>query len=106
VKQYRVRYLSEATDALRSTFLYIRDESGPDRAADWLAGVYASIDDLETAPRATQEEGVFYGREFRSKLVISHRVFFTIDEAAQVVYVIDVIHTARQTKLEEYRDDG
>lgn len=106
MKHYRVRFLSEATDALRSSFLYIRDDAGADRAADWLTQVYASIGDLETAPRASQEEGEFHGREFRSKLVISHRVFFTIDEAAQVVYIVDVIHTARQTKLEEYRDDG
>jgi mRNA-degrading endonuclease RelE of RelBE toxin-antitoxin system len=34
--------------------------------------------------------------------VISHRVFFTIDEDAQVVYVVDVVHTARQTKIGEY----
>jgi mRNA-degrading endonuclease RelE of RelBE toxin-antitoxin system len=34
--------------------------------------------------------------------VISHRVFFTIDEDAQVVYVVDVVHTARQTKIDEY----
>ena len=81
------------------------EESGPSRAADWLRRVYASIDDLEASPRATQDEGAFDGRELRSKLVISHRVFFTIGEAEQMVYVIDVVHTARQDGLDTYRND-
>ena len=34
--------------------------------------------------------------------MISHRVFFTIDEDAHVVHVIDIVHTAQQTKLDEY----
>ena len=61
-----------------------------------------AIDQLETIHRATRDVRLFYGREFRSKLVISHRVFFTIDEDAQVVYAIDMVHTARPNKLDEY----
>lgn len=34
---------------------------------------------------------------------MSHRVFFTIDEDALTVHAIDFVHTARQTKLDEYR---
>jgi len=105
VKRYQVRYLPEATAALRESFVFIQEESGPSRAADWLRRVYASIDDLEASPRATQDEGAFDGRELRSKLVISHRVFFTIGEAEQMVYVIDVVHTAHQGGLDTYRDD-
>ncbi len=33
---------------------------------------------------------------------MSHRVFFTIDEDAMAVHVIDFVHTARQTGLDEY----
>ena len=33
---------------------------------------------------------------------MSHRVFFTIDEDAMTVHIIDFVHTARQTKLDEY----
>jgi plasmid stabilization system protein ParE len=102
VTRYRVRYLTEATEALRAAFLHVREDAGPRRAANWLRRVYASIDQLEIAPRATRDEGFFHGHEFRSKLVISHRVFFTISEDAQVVHVIDVVHTAQQTKLDEY----
>ena len=100
--RYRVRYLTEATEALRSAFLHVRENAGPRRAANWLSRVYASIDQLEIAPRATRDEGFFHGHEFRSKLVISHRVFFTIDEDAQVVHVVDIVHTAQQTRLDEY----
>lgn len=104
MKRYRVRYLTEATEALRAAFLHVRDDSGPRRAADWLSRVYASIDQLELAPRATRAEGSFHGHEFRSKLVISHRVFFTIDEDALAVHVIDFVHTAQQIRLDEYTD--
>ena len=100
--RYRVRYLTEAMEALRSAFLHVRENAGPRSAANWLSRVYASIDQLEIAPRASRDEGFFHGHEFRSKLVISHRVFFTIDEDAQVVHVIDVVHTAQQTRLDEY----
>lgn len=106
MNRYRVEYLPEAIDALRAAFLYILEESGPGRAGTWLAELYSSIDQLETAPRSTRDEGLFYGHEFRSKLVMSHRVFITIDDLEHVVYVIDVVHTARQTKLDEYREDS
>jgi len=102
VRRYQVKYLPEATRALREAFLYVQNESGSARAADWLRRVYDSIADLETSPRATREEGLFYGREFRSKLIGSHRIFVTIADAEQIVYVIDVVHTARQTKLDDY----
>jgi len=102
VKRYRVRYLTEATEALRAAFLHAREDAGPRRAANWLNRVYASIDQLELAPRATRAEGFFHGHEFRSMLVMSHRVFFTIDEDAMAVHVIDFVHTARQTRLDDY----
>ena len=105
MNQYGVRYLPEAITSLREAFVYIREDSGDARASDWLREVYASIEQLETTPRATRDEGQFYGRELRSKLVMSHRVFFTIDEAAQVVYVVDLVHTARQNKLDEYSSE-
>lgn len=105
MKRYRVEYLPEAIDALRSAFLYLLKESGAGRAGDWLADVYGSIDHLETTPRSTRDEGLFHGREFRSKLVHPHRVFLTIDEDDEVVYVVDVVHTARQTRLDKYAAD-
>ena len=58
MKRYRVRYLTEATEALRAAFLHVREDAGPRRGANWLRRVYASIDQLETAPRATRAEGL------------------------------------------------
>ena len=56
---------------------------------------------LKTALGLSNEVGPPH-HEFRSKLVMSHRVFFTIDEDAMAVHIIDFVHTARQTKLDEY----
>lgn len=106
MKRYSVRYLAEATEALRNAFVHIRRDAGPQRAATWLRKIYTSIDHLETAPRATRYEGVFDGHELRSKLVAAHRVFFAIDDDTQAVHVIDVVHTARQTKLDQYTGAG
>jgi hypothetical protein len=47
VRRYRVRYLPEATKALRSAFVYILEDAGPGRAGDGLTEVYASVDQLE-----------------------------------------------------------
>ena len=34
-----------------------------------------------------------------------YRIYFVIDEPGRAVYVIDVVDTARETKLVTYRDD-
>jgi len=34
-----------------------------------------------------------------------YRVYCVIDEPGRTVYAIDVVHTARDTKLATYRDD-
>lgn len=106
MKRYRVRYLESALDALRDAARYIAGEAGPDRAGVWLTAMMESVDHLEASPRASQLEGSLDGREFRSKLVLGHRVFFTIDDPRDSVWVLDVVHTARQTQLERYRVDA
>lgn len=46
------------------------------------------------------------GRVIHSKLAMERdRVCFVIDEPGRAVYVIDVVRTARDTKLVAYRDD-
>ncbi|HEX2253527.1 MAG TPA: hypothetical protein VHQ65_09690 [Thermoanaerobaculia bacterium] len=44
------------------------------------------------------------GRTIHSKLVVDHRVFYFVDDASRIVYVIDLVHTARETRLAEYRE--
>lgn len=101
---YEVRYDRQALDALEEATAYIEEQSGPDRAAAWLGAMMESIHQLETSPRAFPIVTLRRGRPIHSKVVISHRVYYFIDEPTHLVYVIDIVHTARETKLAEYRD--
>ena len=103
---YRVSFLPEATAALREAASYIAEQDGRDRAAEWLRGMYESIERLEDMPGTFAQVQVRAGRVIRSKLAMErYRVYFVIDEPGRTVYVIDVVHTARETKLATYRDD-
>ena len=105
-RRYRVRFLPEATAALREAASYIAEQDGPDRAVEWLRGMYDSIEALEVTPGAFAQVQVRAGRVIRSKLAKKrYRIYFVIDEPGRTVYVIDVVHTARETKLATYRDD-
>ena len=68
--------------------------------------MYESIERLEVMPGTFAQVQVRAGRVIRSKLAMErYRVYFVIDEPGRAVYVIDVVHTARETKLATYRDD-
>lgn len=64
----------------------------------------ASIQKLETHPRAFPIVNTQFERPLHAKVVLSHRVFYFIDDPTQIVYVIDVVHTARESRLAAYRD--
>jgi plasmid stabilization system protein ParE len=100
---YKVRYDPVALDALEETTRYIQEESGPDRAAHWLRAMRTSIQQLEALPHAFSAVCTRQGRPIHSKLILSHRIFYLIDQPTQTVYIIDVVHTARETRLAEYR---
>lgn len=101
---YQVRYDPAALAALHEATDYIEEQSGTGRALDWLEAMRIGIQKLETSPRAFPVVCLRRGRPIRSKLVMSHRVYYFIDEPAALVYVIDLVHTARETKLATYRD--
>ena len=105
--KYRVRFLTEATAALREAASYIAEQDGPGRATEWLRGMYDSVERLEVIPGTFAQVQVRAGRVVRSKLAMErYRVYFVIDEPGRAAYVIDVVtHTARETKLATYRDD-
>ena len=103
-ESYEVRYDPEAIAALEEAVAYIAEQSGADRALGWLDAIRAGIERLETSPRVFRSVCHRRGRLIRSKLVVNHRVYYFIDEQSRLVYVIDVVHTARETKLAEYRD--
>jgi plasmid stabilization system protein ParE len=102
VKRYRVRYTEEATSALREAATYILSQDGSDRARTWLQRMLDETDRLETLPGAFVQVTTIAGRAVRSILVLSYRVYYVIDEPSSTVYVIDVVHTARQTHLQKY----
>ncbi len=54
--KYRVRFLPEATAALREAASYIAEQDGPGRAAEWLRGMYESIERLEVMPGTFAQE--------------------------------------------------
>lgn len=64
-----------------------------------------AIDSLERLPGAHAVVAVHDGRAVHSMLVQPYRVYYVIDESSSTVYVIDVVHTARETKLEKYRPE-
>ncbi len=101
---YEVRLDPAALTALDQAADYIEAQSGTDRAIDWLAAMRGGIEKLETSPRAFPVVCLRRGRPIHSKLVMSHRVYYFIDEPTSLVYVIDLVHTARETKLATYRD--
>lgn len=101
---YEVRYDPAVLAVLEETVAYIEDQSGASRAVAWLDAMNASIQQLETSPRAFPAVCFRRGRPIHSKLVMNHRVYYFIDDPTRLVYVVDVIHTARETQLAMYRE--
>ena len=104
--RYTVRFDPVALAALEETTTYIEEDSGPDRAGRWLEAMRIGIQKLESTPGAFPVACIRRGRPIHSKLVQTHRVYYFIDSDERLVYIIDVVHTARETKLAEYRDAG
>ena len=102
-KRYRVRYEPAAEVALEEAAGYILEHSGPGRAESWLRSILESIDQLEALPTIYRIWTTREGRPVYSKLAPPYRVFYVVEEDTSTVHVIDVVHTARETKLAEYR---
>ncbi len=105
-RKYRVIVQPPAIAELREAFRYIEEQDGRGRAEHWFVGIRDSIDALEYKPGMHALVQLRQGRIIRSKLAMkSFRIYFIVDDARRVVDVIDVVHTARETKLSGYRDD-
>ncbi|MCB1037141.1 MAG: type II toxin-antitoxin system RelE/ParE family toxin, partial [Acidobacteria bacterium] len=102
--RYEVRLDPVARSALREAASYVKEQSGSGRAKGWLKRMLDGIVSLGSTPGAFSVQCVRQGRAIRSKLIMSHRVFYFIDEPSRTVYVVDVVHTARETRLEDYPD--
>ncbi len=103
MKRYRVEHFPEVDGALREAATHIRDQSGPTKAKNWLNGILKAIDRFEKLPTAHAVVTIHDGRPVHSMLVRPDRGYYVIDELSSTVYVIDVVHTARDTKLRKYR---
>jgi len=101
---FEVRYDPTALVALEEAADYIEEQSGNARASAWLEAMRSSIEKLETQPRAFAVVVTRGSRPIHSKLVMSHRVFYIVDDPTATVYIIDVVHTARETRLLRYRE--
>lgn len=102
--RYDVRFDPVALAAIEETTAYIEEASGPDRAGRWLETLRLGCQTLESTPRAFPVACIRRGRPIHSKVVQSHRVYYFVDSEERLVYIVDVVHTARETKLAEYRD--
>ncbi|MDE2784083.1 MAG: type II toxin-antitoxin system RelE/ParE family toxin [Gemmatimonadota bacterium] len=94
----------EAHAALEEITAFIAQRDGVDRAARWFRKMEAGKAALETMPRGFVEVGEHRGRRLHSKLVMNHRIYYFIDDAAALVTIIDIVHTRRESRLEEYRE--
>lgn len=103
IRTYEVSFDPVALEVLEETFDYIRSDSGPGRAEAWLDAMRAGIDRLESSPQAFRVVTHRRGFPIRAKLVISHWVFYLVDDERSRVYIIDIVHTSRDSRLAEYR---
>lgn len=100
MKRYEVRVSESARGDIQDIARYIAEE-GADRASRWLTTIWDAMFDLGALPRraARAAQSTHLGYEVRRRVVSDHLVFFTIDETAQIVYVLRV-WPARMQPLE------
>ncbi len=102
MSRYEVVFSARALVSLRQVTRYIAEESGTDRAADWLARVMDSTVTLETHPYAFPLVGEFEAERIHARSVMRHVLYYFVDASANTVMVIDVVHSARETERERY----
>ena len=81
---------------------YIAEEASRGRAADWLGTVTDSTVTLETHPYAFPLVGEFEGVRIRARSVMRHVLYYFVDESANTVTIVDVVHSARASERERY----
>jgi plasmid stabilization system protein ParE len=100
---YQVKYEPLALAALEEAAIYIKEHDSSGAASSWLRAMLASAQKLKMLPKAfpiwTEREG----RPIFAKLVNPYRVFYFVEDETATVHVIDVVHTARETRLAQYR---
>lgn len=106
MSRYAVTFLNSAKTAVRETIDWITHNDGSEAAENWARQLFAGAKALETLPMGFPEAGHYRGRTLRSRLVMSHRLYYFVDEAAKRVAIIDVVHTRHETRTREYQGDA
>jgi len=85
VKRFRVSYSARAADQLEALYLYIAEDSGPDRAAGYVDAIRDYCDSLATFPnRGTRHDRVRLGLRllgFRRRVTIA----FIVEDAGVTI---------------------
>ena len=102
MSRFEVVFSARALESLRQVTRYIAEEAGTGRATDWLAKVRHGTVTLETHPYAFPLVGEFEAEHIRAQSVMRHVVYYFVDESANTVTVVDVVHSARETERERY----
>ena len=102
MNRYEVEFSPRALSSLRETTHYILQDSGAGRASDWLTRIMRSTDTLKTHPRAFRIVGAYEGEDVHARVVMSHVLYYLVDDAARVVTVIDVVHAAHGAERDRY----
>ena len=102
MRRYEVVFSARALVSLSKVTPYIAEESGTERATKWLAGVMDCTVTLESHPYAFPLVGEFEAESIRARFVMRHVLYYFVDESANTVTVIDVVHSARETERERY----
>ena len=95
MSRYEVAFSARALESPRQVTRYIAEETGTSRATAWLAEVRASAVTLETHPYAFRVVGEFEGVRIRARPIMRHVLYYFVDESANAVTVVDVVHSAR-----------
>lgn len=96
MKTYTVNVTDEVVADIRHAFNYIYERS-PQNAIAWIRDLYKSIDTLETMPERCPliREHEAFDDEIRNLIFHSHRIIFSVNEAASTVEVHTFRHAAR-----------
>ena len=103
MSRYEVVFSARALVSLREgDSVHRRGRPGQTGPPDWLAKVRHSTLTLETHPYAFPLVGEFEAEHIRARSVMRHIVYYFVDESANTVTVVDVVHSARETERARY----
>ena len=94
--KYTVHITPTAEAEIAESFQFIRERS-PLNAEKWLRDLLEAVGELEAfAGHGRARESDFLDAELRQKVFKSHRIVYSLDKSAKIVWVHYVRHGARR----------